>query len=410
MGDLERLLDAFDEHRSQYACASFRYAVMRNAETPRILRGAIRFRNEKREPDRTRDYGRISLGESIVDPESGVDIMRSLLSGGTAKGFDFHYPGKYELQLNEVHRKGLPVQSFDRFVGNDWPSVVALVYSGTYHVPDPKGPVVSVDHPLYTDANRAVQDWLGWSSLGNSVGVVLPDFRARIDRTTLSEKGATMALKVVDDLQSRLVMKVGLGYGNDYVTPPVLTDAEGFSIEFPRGIPSSFHVFVLDKQTGKVLDWQEFYTSWSELPKNVEFSVPEQQLTHLIDMGESDTVEFKGTIDDGSEFAETLVAFANSRDGVVFVGVDDHAAIVGIASPDKEKERIQNFAESYCEPTPPVDVQRATLQGKEVLVVRVRKGSDPPYVHRFRGVVYVRRGGTDRPAKRGDLDALYRRG
>lgn len=301
--------------------------------------------------------------------------------------------------------------SFDRYVGTEWPSTVAQVYSGTHHVTDPSGPVVSVAHPLYTDARQAISDWIGWGSgdLGNAVGVVLPTFCIRIERTSLFEKHATVEITAEESLRPRIVLKAGLGYGNDYVTPLIRAEDERYIVDFPRGIPSSFDAFILDRETGKVLDWQEFYTSWSELPKNVEFSVPEQQLAHFIDMGESNAVEFKETLDDGSEFAETVVAFANTGDGVIFVGVDDNATVVGVTSPAKEKERILNFVESYCEPTPPVDVQVATIQGKEILAVYVSKGRDPPYVHRSRGVVYVRRGGTDRPAKRSDLDELYRR-
>lgn len=411
MERLEELLHAYEEGKSQYACASFRYAVVRGAEKPRLLRGAIRFERARKQAEPTRDYGRIVLGEAVAGPDQAIEIVQSLLATSSVEGFDFHYPGKYELRPNEAHAKGLPVPSFDRYVGTEWPSTVAQVYSGTHHVTDPSGPVVSVAHPLYTDARRAISDWIGWGSgdLGNAVGVVLPTFCIRIERTSLFEKHATVEITAEESLRPRIVLKAGLGYGNDYVTPLIRAEDERYIVDFPRGIPSSFDAFILDRETGKVLDWQEFYTSWNELPKNVEFSVPEQQLAHFIDMGESNAVEFKETLDDGSEFAETIVAFANTGDGVIFVGVDDNATIVGVTSPAKEKERILNFVESYCEPTPPVDVQVATIQGKEILAVYVSKGRDPPYVHRSRGVVYVRRGGTDRPAKRSDLDELYRR-
>lgn len=408
---MEELISAYEREKRKYGCASFRYAVIRDGEKPRLLRGAVRFERTARQAEPARDYGRILLGEDVVEPGRAIEIVQSLLATSSVDGYDFHYPGKYELRLHEAHAKGLPVPSFDRFVATEWPSTVAQVYSGTYHVNDPDGPVVSVAHPLYTDAKRAISDWLGWgsSSLGNAVGVVLPDFRIRIERTSVFENHAKVAITAEGALLPNLVFKAGLGYGNDYVTPSIRMENEGFIVEFPRGIPSRFDVFILDRETGKVLDWQEFYTSWSELPKNVEFSVPEQQLAYFIELGESNTVEFKENLNDGSEFAETVVAFANTGDGVIFVGVDDNATIVGVTSPAKEKERILNFVESYCEPTPPVNVQVATIRGKDIVAVQVSKGRDPPYVHRSRGVVYVRRGGTDRPAKRADLDELYRR-
>ncbi len=45
-------------------------------------------------------------------------------------------------------------------------------------------------------------------------------------------------------------------------------------------------------------------------------------------------------------------------------------------------------------------MKRATLQGKEVLWVHMAKGNDPPYLHRSRGVVFVRRGAQTGPPLR----------
>ena len=44
--------------------------------------------------------------------------------------------------------------------------------------------------------------------------------------------------------------------------------------------------------------------------------------------GESEVVEFKSSFN--SEVIETLVAFANTRGGIVYVGVKDDGKIVGI--------------------------------------------------------------------------------
>jgi len=45
-------------------------------------------------------------------------------------------------------------------------------------------------------------------------------------------------------------------------------------------------------------------------------------------------------------------------------------------------------------------------EDKQVMIVRVRRGANPPYVLRDRGV-FVRNDEHDRPARRADLDALY---
>lgn len=51
-------------------------------------------------------------------------------------------------------------------------------------------------------------------------------------------------------------------------------------------------------------------------------------INHILDAGESETIEFKTTF--GRETIETLVAFANRNGGTVLVGVKDHSAVCGV--------------------------------------------------------------------------------
>ncbi|HJH30944.1 MAG TPA: ATP-dependent DNA helicase, partial [Methanosarcinaceae archaeon] len=51
-------------------------------------------------------------------------------------------------------------------------------------------------------------------------------------------------------------------------------------------------------------------------------------LLHLIKTGESDTVEFKKKFDDRT--IESAVAFANTKGGMIFIGVSDKNNIMGI--------------------------------------------------------------------------------
>ena len=415
MDPLNELRRVYESRKGQYSCASFRYAIVRQreGETERllILRGVVRFEPEKREAEAPRDYDRVMLQEQVVSPSDAFSIAERLLNKSTLAEPQAAYPGKYETRLYDSHERGLPVPSFERHLGNEWPSTVVYIMSSSQHVQDPQGPLVSLTHPLYTEAVRAVRDWLGVdalavSSLRNGTAFMLPDLRLRIRRIVFSEHAATIQLDESEP-DMPVLLKAGLGYGDDYATPEVRGAHGEYNMDLPRGIPSSFDLFVLHTETGEVLDWSEFYTGWRDLPRNVMFDVPAKQFERMIDEGESDMVEFKREVGDQGEFAETVIASANTGDGTILVGVDDHATVVGVTSPEKEEERIRNLIDVHCEPSPPVDVDHVTIQGKEILVARVRKGTNPPYMHRTRGVVYVRRGGTDRPAKRSDLDELY---
>ena len=102
-----------------------------------------------------------------------------------------------------------------------------------------------------------------------------------------------------------------------------------------------------------------------------------------------------------------MISFANTGEGVILVGVDDNAVIVGVASPEREKQRIVDMVNDTIEPIPKTRIEQIAVGGKEVLLVIVQKGENPPYLHKTRHVGYIRRGGTDRLMGRVEFDEIY---
>ncbi|KAA5547973.1 AlbA family DNA-binding domain-containing protein [Adhaeribacter rhizoryzae] len=72
-------------------------------------------------------------------------------------------------------------------------------------------------------------------------------------------------------------------------------------------------------------------------------------LEELIAHGEGDRLEFKKTINHLDKIARTLTAFANTKGGVILVGVLDNGKICGI-DPEEEKHSLQKAAQFYCAP------------------------------------------------------------
>ncbi len=372
----------------------------------------MRFEKTRHEPKQTMDYGRLILGETVVEPTEAFSVIESLLAHSMVKEPDLVYPGKYEFRMHDSHAQRLPVHSYDRFLGIDWPATVAYLTSPSQHVTEPEGPLVSLDYPLYTDARRAIREWIGLDALGvsqlsNGLAIFVPDFRLRIKRTLLSEGSAVVSLEGEKQVLANAAFKAGLGYGNDYVVPEISRKRGDTVVDLPRGIPQTFDLFVLQGETGEVLDWQEVYTAWTELPKNFEFSIPGQQITRLIEGGERDAVEFKANLGSGDEFIESVISFANTGEGAILVGVDDNAVIVGVPSPEREEQRIVDMVNDTIEPIPKIRIEQITVAGKEVLLVIVQKGENPPYLHKIRHVGFIRRAGTDRLMGRVEFDEIY---
>jgi predicted HTH transcriptional regulator len=104
------------------------------------------------------------------------------------------------------------------------------------------------------------------------------------------------------------------------------------------------------------------------------------ELTLLISGGESDTLDFKQRITHADRIARTLASFANTRGGIVLVGVMDNGQVSGI-DPEEEKHTLELAANFYCQP--PVQLFYEELEndeGKTVLKVTIPESSEKPHL------------------------------
>jgi predicted HTH transcriptional regulator len=99
--------------------------------------------------------------------------------------------------------------------------------------------------------------------------------------------------------------------------------------------------------------------------------------------GESDSLEFKSSVDPQSErLLDTVCAFANGQGGVVLVGVDDKTRqIIGLVGKTAEEEisRLTDMIRNRVRDDPHPEVRACKVQGQTVLVVRVPAGVSAPY-------------------------------
>lgn len=98
----------------------------------------------------------------------------------------------------------------------------------------------------------------------------------------------------------------------------------------------------------------------------------------LIAEGEGLKLDFKFCISDSRKIARTLSAFANTEGGILLIGVRDNGSIAGVRS-DEEIYMIETASRLFCKPEIPVSVRSHTMEGKNILEVKVEKGSRRPY-------------------------------
>lgn len=116
---------------------------------------------------------------------------------------------------------------------------------------------------------------------------------------------------------------------------------------------------------------------------------------------EGKTREYKRDLSSPTKPLRTIVAFANSAGGQLVVGVTDDGAIVGVADPLAEEERLASLIADSIEPQLVPAIDLATVAGKTVLVVEVPLSTRRPHYMKAQGIddgVYVRLGSTTRQA------------
>jgi hypothetical protein len=263
------------------------------------------------------------------------------------------------------------------------------------------------------DGNYAASEWTGInprrgpSELNNALGVILPDYRARIRRVRIGETRVEVESEInMEDLKVDLRAMVE-GY-EAYHEVATARDGSRFTFGI-EGTPRIIYGFLVDQREGTMLDWALINLMSHSVVPEVEFASPAQHVARLLDEGENKEVEFKEMLGDGRTFIQSVVAFANTQGGTILVGVSDDARVIGTKSRE-DQQRIAEWIETRLDPPATLSFETMRVQEKEVLVVRVSKGANPPYQQRDNGVVYVRRGSTDRPARRAELDELYRCG
>jgi ATP-dependent DNA helicase RecG len=94
-------------------------------------------------------------------------------------------------------------------------------------------------------------------------------------------------------------------------------------------------------------------------------------LRKLIKCGESETVEFKASFD--KEILETSAAFANTKGGVILIGISDRDEIKGIQI---GKETLRDWANQISQSTEPriiPEIEIGTIDGKNVVVIWIKE-------------------------------------
>lgn len=119
--------------------------------------------------------------------------------------------------------------------------------------------------------------------------------------------------------------------------------------------------------------------------------IPSDIFEEIAALGEGYKTEFRESALSPRDTARTLSAFANTKGGNLFIGVNHSGSPTGVHDPYSELENLER-ALALVVPRPELSVSRAGVQGTDILQIEVREGSEKPYFvrERHQRTAYVR--------------------
>lgn len=104
------------------------------------------------------------------------------------------------------------------------------------------------------------------------------------------------------------------------------------------------------------------------------------QLLEKIDQGESSTVEFKRKTVNPVKIAKEIAAFANTKGGYLFIGVEDNGKIKGVHSEKAEVNLIETACHFHITPAiENLEIDIFAVNGREVVVLEVPESPLKPH-------------------------------
>lgn len=127
-----------------------------------------------------------------------------------------------------------------------------------------------------------------------------------------------------------------------------------------------------------------------------------QELLNIISLGETSKVQFKRELDNQDKIAAEIIAFSNSKGGMLLFGIEDKTGdIVGLDYQELQRtgNSVATIANDFVKPLVYVATEVVQLdianEKKNVLIVHIDEGVSKPYKDR-NGSIWIKQGSDKR--------------
>tara|TARA_R110002124_G_scaffold109723_6_gene263166 strand:+ start:2048 stop:3202 length:1155 start_codon:yes stop_codon:yes gene_type:complete len=122
------------------------------------------------------------------------------------------------------------------------------------------------------------------------------------------------------------------------------------------------------------------------------------ELLDLIQKGESSVVQFKVRINDAYKIGTEMVAFSNTKGGLIIIGVDDKTGDINGLSFEEIAETNQLLANAASDNVKPqifIETETVEVENKNVIVASIAEGLSKPHTDN-KGIIWLKNGSDKR--------------
>jgi len=103
------------------------------------------------------------------------------------------------------------------------------------------------------------------------------------------------------------------------------------------------------------------------------------ELLEIISAGENFHTEFKEKFSDYEKIAKEIIAFANSKGGIIIFGVKDNGKICGVLSEKEIEELVKKTIEEFITPKILYEIEYFEYEDREIVVLNIPESDQKPH-------------------------------
>jgi hypothetical protein len=413
---LEFLTSKINENKKWYDKSRIKAVLFREKESTYLYYADVNFlqKNDNSSKDEIHDYGNVVLINWHINIDELKEFINAL-GNGTIR----------IKNINDIKLSGafdddcLHISSRNRYAGvyNEWPfwfGRFSAAQNPSVHFSGMHDHLTALGHPAYPDIMEATQAFLNLEyspNVNTPIGIMfkVPDFRARINTLEIAENQIKVTTEQREMKKEDLVVQLFCKKSekNSHTSQDIELDESGtaqYNLPFK---PDFVEAYLLEKKKGEMIDVKTFGKWYTNRNDGIIVRTSKEKIEEMIAKGESQTVEFKMDFGKIDEFLESIVAFANTNDGTILIGVNNDGRVVGFDEDfDKTDKKIRNLVSGRCEPDIDLTVEQNMIENRSVFVVSVKEGKDKPYLLVGKSA-YKRVNKDDYVLARIDFDNIY---